>query len=429
MLSKLNECLSNGSIVDASSFFVAHGMDVEDTLLDESDVVSHLMNGYCANHSTPACAEVSRRVKSPVKMAVAITGVVINGYSQGQLSSERLRSICSAIGIHPDRNKLESANLVKKLKLRCKDLRPLLSCTGLGGIFGMVEGLGKRSLRQLATQHQLKLHEASDLDDIRTQLVDHISSGTCQASTSGSGLCASFRDDYDNTASNDLETHVLQFASKKGNIGKKTLKRILRCRHIEFSDGDSVGYLQKLLRSYTAQLRKGKRSEWSRNLRSEEQREHDEKLEEVRQNWPQPANMEFKEECIKNFRAATCSESLQQFTCACCAESANVSDKKVLPIRDINLNLMRNRTDRVFDTSRCVPPDPPFASGPLADLLVDPDGVIFTDGGLSFQLCCRCASSLSRNKLPRLAIANFNVLGSVPPTMKVMTMVEEMLVA
>ena len=90
---------------------------------------------------------------------------------------------------------------------------------------------------------------------------------------------------------------------------------------------------------------------------------------------------------------------------------------------------MRNRTDRVFDTSRCVPPDPPFASGPLADLLVDPDGVICTDGGLSFQLCCRCASSLSRNKLPRLAIANFNVLGSVPPTMKVMTMVEEMLVA
>lgn len=90
---------------------------------------------------------------------------------------------------------------------------------------------------------------------------------------------------------------------------------------------------------------------------------------------------------------------------------------------------MRDRTDRVFDTTRCIPPNVPFTDGPLANILIDPDGVTCTDGNLFFQLCSRCSSSLSRNKLPRLAIANYNVLGPVPYGMKVMTMVEEMLIA
>ena len=404
-------------------------MDVSDPLLDKSDAISHLMNGYCANHATAACAEVSRHVRSPVKMAIVVAEIVINGYCRRQLSSENLRTICSAVGIKPDCRQREGDRLAKKLKLRCKDLQPLLNCAGLENVFGTIEELGKRSLQELAIQHQLDPHEArtGDTNDIRTRLVDHVSSGGCQAS--GSGLCPSVQGSYRNTASNNFETHVLQFASVKGNVGKKALKRILACKRIEFSENDGINDLRKLVRSHVAQLRKGKRSELSRNLRCQEQREHDEKLEDIRRNWPQPASMELKEDCVRNFRLATSSESLRQFTCACCAESVNVSEQKILPIRDINLNLMRNRTDRIFDTSQCTPPDLPFVDGPLADILVDPDGVVCVDGDLSFQLCHRCTSSLSRNKLPRLVIANFNVLGRVPPGMKAMSMVEEMLIA
>jgi hypothetical protein len=87
---------------NVSVFFAAHGMDVDDPLLDNSDVLSHLMNGYCAGHATPACSEVSRRIKSPVKMAVAVTEIVIDGYSRQQLSTEGLRATCSAVGIKPE---------------------------------------------------------------------------------------------------------------------------------------------------------------------------------------------------------------------------------------------------------------------------------------------------------------------------------------
>lgn len=409
-------------------FVTNHGMDTEDLLLDESDVISHLMNGCCATHSTNGCTEVSRGVKSPVRMAITVTQIVIDACLRGQLSVECLRMICSTVGIKPDCGRRESENLIKKLKLRCKDLQPLLTQTELRNIFQTIEGLGKRSLQQLAIQHQLNLNDqTSNINSIRAQIVDHISSGSCQAS--GSGLCTSFQDEHQNTASSDLEAHVLQFASKKGNISKKMLKRILTSKHIQFQGNDSISHLRKLLRSHATQLRKCKRSEWSQNLHSQEQREHDEKLEKICQNWPQPASMELKEECIRNFRAATSSESLRQFTCGCCAESVNVSERKVVSINDINLNLMYNHMDRVFDTNQFIPPDPPFTDGPLANILVDPGGVVCTDEGLFLQLCHRCSSSLLRKKLPRLAIANLNFLGSVPSEMKAMTMVEEMLIA
>ena len=416
-------------MTNAPTLLAAHDIDVNDPMFDKSDVISHLMNGYCANHSTPACVEISRKVKSPVKMAIAVTKIVIDGYSRGELSPRDLQETCSAIGIKPHQHHPEGPDLINKLKMRCKDLQPLLNRMELEDIFETIEKVGKRSLQQLAIQHQVDLHEsrAQNVNDIRTQLVDHISSGSCQAS--GSGSCVSLRDDYRNTASSDFETRVLRFASEKGNVTKTTLKRILERRQIQFSKSDGVNQLRNLLRSHVKDLRKGKKSELSRNLRSQERHEHDEKLEGIRLNWPQPASMEFKEECIRKFRAVTSSESLRQFTCACCAESVNASERKVTPIRDVNLDLMRDRTNRVFDTKQCTPPGLPFSDGPLAGVLVDPGGVICVDGNLSFQLCHRCISSLSKNKLPRLAIANLNVLGPVPPGLKAVTMVEEMLIA
>ena len=396
-------------------------------MLDKSDVISHLMNGYCANHLTPACAEISHRVKSPVMMAITITEIVINEYSRGQLSSRDLRDICFAIGIEPHPHREEGSYLIDKLKQRCKDLRPLLNYTGLENVFGAIEDLGKKSLQELAIQHQVDLPKTRNVDDIRTDLVDHISSGGCESSRSA--LCVSLRGDYRNTASSDFETRVLQFASEKGNVTKTTLRRILERKQVKFSRSDGINQLRKLLRLHVTELRKGKKSELSHNLRSQERREHDDKLKDIRQSWPQPTSMEFKEECIRKFRVATSSESLRQFTCACCAESTNVSERKVTLICDINLDLMRDRTDRVFDMENCTPPNLPFTDGPLANVLVDPAGVISVDGDLSFQLCHRCTSSLSSNKLPRLAIANFNVLGPVPPRLKAVTMVEEMLIA
>ena len=123
-------------------------------------------------------------------------------------------------------------------------MRQLLGRTNIEHIFSTVESLGKRPLQQLADQHHMDVRGGyNDVDDIRTELVDHLLSGSCEAS--GSGLCAFVRDEVRNTAYSDLETHILGFAAKKGSIHKKTLRCILKCRNVEFSEDDGIGCLRK----------------------------------------------------------------------------------------------------------------------------------------------------------------------------------------
>ena len=69
------------------------------------------------------------------------------------------------------------------------------------------------------------------------------------------------------------------------------------------------------------------------------------------------------------------SESLRQFTCACCAKSVNISDRKVRRLEETNSELMRDRTSHIFNEN-CIPPEVPFTDGPLAGLMIDPNGVI-----------------------------------------------------
>ena len=95
-----------------------------------------------------------------------------------------------------------------------------------------------------------------------------------------------------------------------------------------------------------------KQSEWSRNRPVKSESERDHQIDVIRDEWPQPVHIGLKEGCARNFRAATSSESLRQFACACCAECVNVSDRKVERVEEIDLELMRDRTDCVLDKSR-----------------------------------------------------------------------------
>ncbi|KAJ7847499.1 hypothetical protein B0H14DRAFT_2583586 [Mycena olivaceomarginata] len=66
----------------------------------------------------------------------------------------------------------------------------------------------------------------------------------------------------------------------------------------------------------------------------------------------------------------------------------------------------------------------PYEEGPLHDLLVDPDGVLFPDSGApTLSLCTTCHSCLKHNKLPPLSLANRNFLGPVLEELKNLTVI------
>jgi len=94
--------------MDISAFFAAHGMDVEDPLLDRSDTISHLMNGYCANHVASGCVEISCSIRSPVEMAITITEMIVDEYTHKQILPEHLSIVCLAVGIKSGGRRPES---------------------------------------------------------------------------------------------------------------------------------------------------------------------------------------------------------------------------------------------------------------------------------------------------------------------------------
>ena len=282
ILSKLNSC-TNDPDFDLPSFSTCHGVKNDDVPLTHEDVISHFLNGQCVERKAPGRPEVTHGVRSPVKMALTITETIVTQCECKQILLDDLRVWCSAIGVtttHTQRP--EYAILMQKLKTRCNALRPLLNCDGLDTIFCGVETLGKQSLQHLGVQHNVNANSNCDADSAKTAIIDHVTPGGCQASTSS--LCTLVNDEYHESASGssgDLETYVLQLAAKKGKLSKKALRRVLKSRDIEFSDNENVGELRRHFRSHLTRLCKGKQSEWTRNRRDASESEYNSRLNEI----------------------------------------------------------------------------------------------------------------------------------------------------
>jgi hypothetical protein len=185
VLSKLNQCSSDPNF-DLRAFFAAHAVKFDVSLTCE-DVMSHFLNGQCVGQKAPRCHEVAHDVRSPTKMALATTEAVVVSCERKQISLDKLRVCCSVVGVATTRQP-EYAIPMQKLNTRCNALRPLLDCDGLETIFCGVEDLGKQSLQYLSAQHNLNADPERDADFMKVTVLDHITSGECQASTSS--LCA-----------------------------------------------------------------------------------------------------------------------------------------------------------------------------------------------------------------------------------------------
>ena len=129
VLSKLYSC-SKDAHFDISAFFAIRGMESDDLLLTCEDVVSHFLNGQCANRKAPGCSEVAQSVQSPIKMVLTVIEAIIAHCEHKQIAPEELRAFCSVIGVTTARLRAHTI-LTERSGSRCNALRPLLGCDGL----------------------------------------------------------------------------------------------------------------------------------------------------------------------------------------------------------------------------------------------------------------------------------------------------------
>jgi hypothetical protein len=200
------------------------------------------------------------------------------------------------------------------------------------------------------------------------------------------------------------------------------MRRILAMLDIKHDRTDPVHVLRKKLHSYIITLRKGKRVEREQHEKDQKITRFNIELKHIRESWPQLVPHSLKDKIIHLFREQTSSKALTTFACASCAESVPLRSQRSLATDKFDIEILKQPNLRaiedLLDRYKCLHPDciapPPFNDGPLKDILFDPDGVVFpADDSAPILSGSVCHSSLKKNKLPPLALANKLFLGAL----------------
>ncbi|KAJ7435591.1 hypothetical protein B0H11DRAFT_2207563 [Mycena galericulata] len=163
----------------------------------------------------------------------------------------------------------------------------------------------------------------------------------------------------------DFQLHILT-AIYGSKISLKSWRTVLKNLDIEHEESDSIGQLHRNLKRHINDLRRGKKVEQSQEQERAAQAKYVEELEAIRQLWPQPMP-----QSLKNKRLYHCSVLVGD----------SHFDLTVLKRPDLNSD-ETNLLDRYkWLHPDSIPPPMPFDEGPLRDLLLDPDGVSFSNGG------------------------------------------------
>jgi len=118
-------------------------------------IMHHLFSGLCAVQlNVPACRAIARRYTTHMQVAHRLCSVLSSAFSHNNISLNAFRLCCASIGLDPSDYGCE---LMARLNSRLKAREPLNRCQDLSDIINSVEGMGHRSLAELASLHGLHI--------------------------------------------------------------------------------------------------------------------------------------------------------------------------------------------------------------------------------------------------------------------------------
>ena len=393
-------------------------------------LLQHLFNGICATQTdVPICRATAHGHSTHVQVAYKLGNVLSSAFSHHNIPLDVFRLCCASIGLDPSAYGRE---LERKLSVKLKTREPLITCQNMFDTFNRIETLCHRSLVELASLHALRLSSNPDQNALRDVIANHFLSGEC-VKTNGifcDSAAPSESCEIQRVSPSGPSVLILDGVLKKAT--RKSMLRVLHLIGVPHSLTNPISTHRKLLREHIANLnadRRSPRGQRAMQNRSSQGNANSEAFAKLERDWPQRISHIQKAAIVRDFRSATSTSALRSFTCASCAESVHHDKRCETSVSDIDVDILCNSA--VTDPGILAgAPAAPYMDGPLAGAWVDPAGVCRDeDGSMSLSLCPPCKSALSRGKLPRFALANLNFIGSVPPELKDLTLVEEILVA
>lgn len=410
------------------------------TSTDEAIVLAldHIVNGKCFLQSSvgAACTVVRRGMRDAQSMMVLATETVLLEIDD----VNRIRNVCFALGYTSlDLSKASSLSNMKALIELSRD--NFSSCFSIPDILCNLDRMSASEIKVLCRIHDVDVADLESMgitkwsDAAMSRLIMHFSMAECEL---GNGCLKQGHVPKckKSSASNAfLKVTMLEaFLSKENKHRVKPLRQLLSALRIEYERSENARNLTSRLKTYTRNLRLSKEREiktakvmLSRIV--ERQRIHDEvdsRVEEIRRNWPTLTHENVKEMLLSNFQTATSSDALRTRVCAVCSECRYVSEfaERPIPVNDPNLHLDLLRAPYPTGVQ-----DPFDDNEFLRGVMLDRAGFVSDAEGGSLWTCRFCYKTLSKNIMPRCALANRMYVGEVPACLKDLTVVEEAMIA
>lgn len=401
--------------------------------------LDHIVNGKCflKSSSGSACRIVRRGIRDVRAMTVLATETVLLEIDD----FDRIRSVCYALGYtSQDLSKVTGLDNMKTLIELSRD--NFSTCYDIPDILCNLEIMSVGEKKVLCRIHSVDVTDLESMpikrwtDAVLSRLVMHFSMAECEIGDRCVKPGQLPKCKRASGADALLKVMMLESFLTKGNKHRvRTLRLLLSALGIEYEASDNARVMASRLKKYVRTLRIAKEREirTSRAMLSrvvERQRIHDEieiRNGEIRRNWPTLTSENVKEMLLSNFQAATSSDALCTRVCAVCSERKYESDfaDHPIPVNDPNLHLDLLRNSYPIGVQ-----DPFDDNELLRGVMLDCAGFVAgtRDGG-SLWTCRFCYRTLSKNVMPRCALANGMFVGEVPDCLKDLTVVEEAMIA
>ena len=429
VLQLLQDCLQNKQTAFWAEVSYNHKFEVEVTSTDAllTGFIRHIYSGDCVAGKGAECKDIVRDERWTHSMGIHMIDSTLEWLESRKLDVDQFVRICAALGLSSSAVRKERL-LKGKLVDRRRQLLRVLDSAALS-LPELLPKLGEPSsltmLKSLGVAHGLGVEDIVTKDDGVEQVLGHITRGECAENSGRTAGCERIVKDaaLRNESTVQLQVSVLSHVADIAT--KKQLVKLLDLHEINYCSTDKPKKLRAHLRKYIHGIQRGKLVV---EQAAADAMERLRKLDDVRRTWPKLIPPVFKEKIIQDFRAATSSEALSSFTCACCARETAVQDRVRKPHSEIDLALLEGPATHWNDPS-FPPPPPHFQGGPLMGKLLDPRGVTAEDGKITLELCVACSRALHRKSLPKHALANRMYTGPVPQELGDLTMVEECMIA
>jgi hypothetical protein len=389
-------------------------------------LLQHLFSGGCLLQQGDGCKGIVHGKGWEQSVGIKMIDLTSEWADSGKLSTRDLMCICRALGLLPSVTK-QRRSLLSKLATHRRGLVKALDAARLS-IQDTLHNLGSSStletLNATCTAHNISSGHGNKKQTIVDDLVDHITHGTC-AEKLGPG-CDHVMKEMLPTIEDVVHTQLSVLRHIQDLLSMRQLQKLLDLHGIDYEEGSNKKRLKTRLRNYIRDLENGK----VREADVERERlERLQKLNDIQKSWPKLIPPQMKEKLVKDFRNATSSDALAQFTCACCARELPVKERQRKAHTEVNIDVLSAPIVHWNDDD-AKPPPTPFSTGPLANKLLDTNGVLVTgDDAYDLDVCTSCLRSLRRNTMPKHALANRLYVGPVPQELRDLTMVEECMIA